>query len=254
MACADAPQLSAYFDAELPAREAATVAAHLEECASCRAHLSSLSAQRARLRGVSESLSASRALATRVRSALGAEEAARAARRGRRREFWLGSLGGALLGACAAALVFVATPLLRTDVLGELATAHLTALSRGALIEMPSSDHHTLKPWFAGRSDVAPVVADFAADGFGLVGGRVQRVGGARVAVLVYRHGAHLLEVFSWPAAGPVPPARTVRGYHLLSWQVGDVRSCFVGDAEWPELQRLAQLLEQRANLEAAPR
>lgn len=254
MACADALRVQAYFDAELPAGEARALEVHLAECAACRAQLQALGTQRERLRAASHAVSASRGLATRIGAALDAEQAARRARQGQRRTFWLGSLGGALAGACAAALLFIGAAQLRADALGEIAADHVAALGGDRLIQMRSSSHHTLKPWFAGRSDVSPVVADFSDAGYPLLGGRVQHLAGARAAVLIYGHGAHLIEVYSWPASGaPLPGARTLHGYHLLTWQSGDVRSCIVGDAGWPELQRLAALLEERARLEAVP-
>ncbi|MBV8783788.1 MAG: zf-HC2 domain-containing protein [Gammaproteobacteria bacterium] len=254
MACAESLRVQAYFDAELPPGEARALEEHLNECAACRAQLQVLGAQRARLRVASEGINASRALSTRVSAALAAAEDAGRSRQRERRTFWFGALGGALAGACAVALVFLGAQRLRPDALTQVAAQHVSALAGDALIQMRSSSHHTLKPWFAGRSDVAPVVADFSDEGYPLLGGRVQRLAGSRAAVLVYAHGAHVLEVFSWPApAGAVPLPRTVHGYHLLAWQSGDVRSCLVGDAAWPELQRLAGLLQERARLEAVP-
>ena len=252
MACADS--LHPYFDGELAAAEARAFEAHLADCPDCQRRLEALNAQRAQLRAVSAGVTASRALGARIGAALDAERGAQRTRQRERRTFWLGALGGTLAGACAAALLLVLGPALRPDALGAIAADHVAALGGGALIQMRSSNHHTLKPWFAGRSDVSPVVADFADEGYPLLGGGVQALGGSRAAVLVYGHGTHLLEVFSWPASGPAPPPRTVRGYHLLAWQSADVRSCLVGDAGWPELQRLAQLLQERARLEAVPR
>jgi hypothetical protein len=63
--------------------------------------------------------------------------------------------------------------------------------------------------------------ADFEAQGYRLVGGRADYLDHQRSAVVVYRHGAHVINVFSWAggepgAAGPMSPAS---GYHLAFWQ-----------------------------------
>ena len=80
----------------------------------------------------------------------------------------------------------------------DLAEAHLRSLMADHLIDVASSDHHTVKPWFAGHADVSPPAEDFKAEGFTLVGGRADYVHGSRAAVVVYRHGAHVINLFAW--------------------------------------------------------
>ena len=120
---------------------------------------------------------------------------------------------------------------------------------------MESSDHHTVKPWFAGRADVSPVVQNFAADGFTLAGGRIDAIPGQRAAVLVYRYQRHVINVFTWREPGPLPYADTTRaGYHLLFWRIADVRYCAVSDAGWAELRRLQQLISEAGTLDGSAR
>ena len=80
----------------------------------------------------------------------------------------------------------------------ELVNAHVRSLMPAHLIDVVSTDKHTVKPWFAGHADVSPVVADFEQQGYRLIGGRVDYLEHQRSAVVVYQHGAHVINVFSW--------------------------------------------------------
>ena len=75
-----------------------------------------------------------------------------------------------------------------------------------------------MKPWFAGHVDVSPAVYDFAAQGYRLVGGRADYFEHQRAAALVYQHGAHVINVFSWAGEGTLPGDTTRNGYHLAFW------------------------------------
>ena len=126
----------------------------------------------------------------------------------RARGFWAGAGSGAGAMAIAAAIAFLifqpADPLIN-----DLAAAHLRSLMGNHMIDVASSDQHTVKPWFAGHADVSPPAVDFAAQGFTLIGGRTDYVDGARTAVVVYRHGAHVINLFAWADRNtPFCPAR----------------------------------------------
>jgi anti-sigma factor RsiW len=102
-----------------------------------------------------------------------------------------------------------------------------------------------VKPWFAGQTDVSPVVADFEPQGYKLVGGRVDYLEHQRAAVVVYRHGAHVINVFSWSATPRSIAGKVTRnGYHLMFWRIGDLQYCAVSDTGWDELASLTQLLQ----------
>ena len=252
MPCVES-RLQAYFDGELDALGAAAFESHLETCAECRANLEGLKTLRAALRADLPNERAPAALVARIVAALDRETAAPAQRRGRPARGWpaqsfgRGLLAGAGGGLLAAALAFflIAPQVLapRGALLDELVNAHVRSLLPAHLVDVESTDRHTVKPWFAGHVDVSPAVYDFTAQGYRLLGGRADYFQSQRAAALVYQHGAHVINVFSW-ASEATPPADTTRnGYHLAFWAEGNLRYCAVSDTGWAELLKLVSLI-----------
>jgi len=253
MPCPEALRVQAYFDAEVDAVAAADIERHVEGCEECRQHLADLERARGALRRDLTDFRASPALRARISQALDAESRAATAQRrpsGRARwrapPFWMGAASGVGVSAIAAALVLLLlTPLLNNPLVDDLMAAHMRSLMPTHLIDVASTDKHTVKPWFAGHADVSPVVADFADAGYRLIGGRTDYLEHQRSAVVVYQHGAHVINVFSWVANNRHLPGSAIRdGYHLLFWQTGDLEYCAVSDTGWDELQGLAQLMK----------
>jgi anti-sigma factor RsiW len=161
------------------------------------------------------------------------------------RPFWVGTFGGATGTALAAAFAFfLLAPRFTNPLLDELASAHVRSLMPAHLIDVGSTDKHTVKPWFAGHTDVSPAVADFEPQGYKLIGGRADYVDHQRSAVVVYQHGAHIINVFSWSGGERALPGDTTRsGYHFAFFKVGDLDYCAVSDTGWTELLGLVRLL-----------
>jgi anti-sigma factor RsiW len=254
--CPESLRTQAYFDAELDAASAAAVERHMEHCAECRALLKDLEQVHAVLRRDAEYARAAPALRANIMRALDQEGGAETAERPsqehsrsprRPRSFWMGVLGGAGGTAVAATLAFLLlVPRLTNPLLDELVSAHVRSLMPAHLIDVVSTDKHTVKPWFAGHTDVSPVVADFEAQGYTLIGGRADYLDHQRSAVVVYRHGAHVINVFSWAGKeGSLPANATRSGYHLAFWREGDLDYCAVSDTGWDELLGLVRLLRE---------
>ena len=163
------------------------------------------------------------------------------------RRFLSGAASGAGATALAAMLVFfLAVP--RPDPLvGDLMNAHLRSLMSDHMIDVVSSDRHTVKPWFAGHTDVSPPAADFDKEGYKLIGGRADYVDGHRAAVVVYRHGLHVINVFAWAASSEKLPGEvTQKGYHIVCWNSADLDYCAVSDTGMDELLDLVRLIKQQ--------
>ena len=236
--------IQADLDGELDAAATAALAAHLHDCPGCSAlqrELSDLSVRlRAELRPTAAPASLRRALEARLLPpALPPPPTGF-----RRRLTPLLSFGAGAAIAASLALMLVQPGGGGLD--GELVASHIRALQPGHLMDVLSSDQHTVKPWFDGRIDYAPPVKDFVAAGFPLIGGRLDYVGGRPVAVLVYRRDKHQIDLYVWPGTAAATPASETRnGYNIVRWSQGGMQFCAVSDLEAGELTAFAGLWRQ---------
>ncbi len=162
---------------------------------------------------------------------------------------WRTASVGFVLGlACALLVMPVVQRLDLNEPLDAVLVAdHVRALQVGPLTEVSSTDRHTVKPWFQGRLDYAPTVFDLAGEGFPLMGGRVEHVRGSVVATLAYARNRHVIDVFAWPSAAQTAPVRSVRkGFNVLHWADGSMQYWAVSDLERAEMERFAQLWQER--------
>ncbi|MGD0866411.1 MAG: anti-sigma factor [Rhizomicrobium sp.] len=248
MSCSEALRVQEYFDGELDAGTAAEVERHLETCAECAALLKDLEMTRAALRESGPYYRASDELRASIADALDDESGERPAPRPARvgKGFLWGALSGggatALAAAFAVLLFLPAAPNLLVD---DLTNAHLRSMMSDHLIDVVSSDRHTVKPWFAGHTDVSPPAVDFAKEGYALIGGRADYIDGHRAAVVVYRHGKHVINVFAWIAGDEHFPTEALRnGYNLVFWKSGNIAYCAVSDTGLEEIATLTHLIQ----------
>jgi anti-sigma factor RsiW len=250
MPCNEDLRLQAYFDGELDASVVLEVERHLQGCTDCAALLADLEATRQMIRRDAPYYRAPTALREIIMAGLDREQGVQTPlpdRFGFSRRFLSGAASGAGVTALAAMLVFfLAVP--RPDPLtGDLMNAHLRSLMSNHLIDVVSSDRHTVKPWFAGHTDVSPPAADFEKEGYKLIGGRADYVDGHRAAVVVYRHGLHIVNVFAWAASTEKLPGEvTQKGYHIVCWNNADLDYCAVSDTGVDELLDLVRLIKQQ--------
>jgi anti-sigma factor RsiW len=159
-----------------------------------------------------------------------------------RASWWISGVSMAL-AACMA--LFIALPQSRDSLQEELVDSHVRSLLASHLIDIESSDRHTVRPWFSGKVDVAPPAVDLAQEGFPLVGGRLDYIDNRVVAALVYRRDAHIINVYVRPAPGATdsgPQEVAHRGYNLCQWRQKGLEFWAVTDASQPELKHFEQV------------
>ena len=250
MPCAEILSTQAFIDGEAVGGDAEAAERHLETCAECHAFVADAAALSDSIYKTAPRYLAPAALRERIVEDLDEEEARSTAilspaRRVQRRGFWLGALSGASATGLAAAVAMLSVlPPTADGLVARLTDAHTHALMSGQEIAVVSSDHHTVKPWFAGKIGIAPPVTDFTEQGYKLTGGRLDRAAGASAAVVVYQHGRHEIDLFVWADRGDALPSSGLHhGYHSIFWKRGDLDFAAVSDTAPAELATFSNLV-----------
>lgn len=245
MNCAEAKDLvHVYIDQELDLLRIVDVDRHLQSCAACRELYDEQRALRSTLRRDAGYHRAPPELRERLRFALRSET--KGVMRPRAR--WPGRWNAGLAVAAAVVLsvsvaLYIALPTPQDRLENEIVASHVRSLMANHLSDVASSDQHTVKPWFNGKLDYSPPVNDLTAQGFPLIGGRLDYLDGRPVAALVYRHRLHMINLFAWPATDAHERKRQVlsrQGYNLLRWTHGGMEFWAVSDLNEAELTKFA--------------
>ena len=249
MICQEAHRLiHPYLDGELDLVRSLEVEAHLKDCQTCAQTYNELRSLHSAVSDTALRFEPPAALRNRVRSAV-REEGETANRTSRVSWRWMiPAVSGAVLVIVALSLIALLSRPSTSDLMAqEIVSSHVRSLMEKHLTDVPSSDRHTVKPWFDGRLDFAPPVKDLTSAGFSLVGGRLDYIGNRPVAALVYQHQQHYINVFVWPSTGAsdVSEKALVRqGYNLISWTIAGMNYWAVADLNLAELQEFVQLLQ----------
>jgi anti-sigma factor (TIGR02949 family) len=231
------PRIDAYVAGELAEGERMQLRDHLADCPDCGPEATALERLRDGIRQSAPVYRAPEALRSQIRFALRAETAASA--RARPAPGWLAYAASILLAVAigSGGTLLITGERQEDAVANELIDSHLRSLLGNHLTDVASSDQHTVKPWFAGRSELSPPAVDLAPEGFPLVGGRLDLIAGKPVPALVYRRREHVINVFVLPASrGDLGVNLTRRGYSLRHWDERDLGFWAVSDAAPTEL------------------
>lgn len=151
--------------------------------------------------------------------------------------------GGFSLAACLALAFLLPHSTGLTDV---VISDHIRALQPGHLMDVVSTDQHTVKPWFDGRLDFAPPVKDLKDEGFPLAGGRLDYLAGRPVAALIYQRRQHVIDLYVWPDGGYLdhdPTAGSQSGYNYVRWSQDGMAFWAVSDLAANELADFTGML-----------
>ena len=225
--------LDAYLDRELDAEASAAVREHVRTCAVCRRQLAQRETLSRLVRG---------APYYSIPDRLRARVLAQSTRSTSVRRVLTWAAAAVLVLSVGAGMTLWRSAANHGDAIAdEVVNSHVRSLMANHLFDVQSTDLHTVKPWFLGKLDFSPPVVDLASNGFPLVGGRLDYVGGRPVAALVYQRQKHAINVFVAPDGGD-PSAQdlvlTVRGFNLRHWiqtgmsfwAVSDLNSAELGE------------------------
>ena len=244
----------AYADRELDLVRTTEIEHHLRDCRACSQAYENIRALSSALKSSDLYFKAPAQLKRRIRTSLTAEhtDGPTFQRSDASTLSWWQWLKWAIPVAGTALIAF----LLATVSIGpstderlaqEVTASHVRSLMATHLTDVASSDQHTVKPWFDGKIDFAPPVKDLAAQGFPLVGGRLDYLQNRPVAALVYQRHKHFVNLFIWPATRSSNTAEkpAVRqGYNLIHWNGSGMTFWAVSDLNAAELREFAELIK----------
>jgi anti-sigma factor RsiW len=237
-----------YLDRELDLVRNLEIEAHLHECHTCAQAYNELRSLHSALSDTALRFEPPAALRNRIRAGVRDESEIKNRPLRLSWRWMIPAVSFAVLIIVAWSLFALLSRSSTSDLLAqEIVSSHVRSLMEKHLTDVPSSDQHTVKPWFDGRLDFSPPVRDVAPAGFSLIGGRLDYIGNRPVAALVYQHRQHYINVFVWPSTGAseVSGKALVRqGYNLISWTNGGMNYWAISDLNLAELQQFVQLLQ----------
>lgn len=251
MTCTETQMLiPGYVDGELDLVHSLAIEQHMQTCADCTRLYQQQQALRAALSTRELYYAPPAGLEKRIQRAVRqAPDRARPVRAGWPwRTFSLAVAFGLVLLVSAGLVASRLAPGPADPLPQEVLTGHVRSLMAGHLTDVTSTDQHTVKPWFDGKIPFAPPVTDLAAQGFPLLGGRLDYLDNQPVAALVYGRAKHIINLFLWPAAGAGSSAlqvETRQGYNLIHWTGGGMQAWAVSDLNTTELEQFARLIQQ---------
>lgn len=253
MNCKDAQNLiNGYVDGELDLVRNLEIERHIQDCALCAQDYDNYQVLRNEIKTGSFYFTVPVDLQRRIRSAV--RKAAKAEAGPRLLPKWWFNIAAPM--AAAAVMILALVPFLRgpsvDDLLaGEIVSSHVRSLMARHLADVPSSDQHTVKPWFAGKVNFSPPVEDLAKQGFPLIGGRLDYLDNRPIAALIYQRQKHFINLFIWPSGSDSDvETKTVsrQGYNLLHWTRSGMTYWAASDLNNAELQEFVRLLQNQAS------
>src|ERR1700693_288582 len=239
------PKLDTYLDGELPSAAMRAFDVHVHDCPSCSADaLTRVQTKRA-IQAAGRRFTPSAEFRRKIQQ--------RVAPKPRR------SLSPGWMFAAAAALVlivgavtsnYVGTRSGSGQVFSEIADLHVATLASSSLVDVISTDRHTVKPWFQGKIPFAFDLPELQNSEFSLLGGRMTYLDQTPGAHLIYDVRKHHISVFVFQERSL--PARLDKNslspkklpFNMETWSQGGLRYFVIGDASTADINNLAKLFK----------
>jgi anti-sigma factor RsiW len=229
MSCQETRELlHGYLDGELDLAAALEFERHLRGCSACERAYANQEILRSAIRSQAPYFKAPASLKRKVRPMRWMAPLALAA-----------ALALMLAGTWAVLRARSGNELIAQDIV----SGHVRSLMANHLTDVPSSDRHTVKPWFLGKIDFSPDVKDLAAQGFPLIGGRLDYVAQKPVAALVYQRGKHTINVFVWKSDSRPEGHESRQGYNITHWNNAGLSYWAVSDVNSADLEQFSKLM-----------
>ncbi len=245
MECNQAQQLmSAYLDQELDASMALQAGEHITSCMACADALAQLEELKMHVKTNASHHPAPPGLRARILADMKQKKPSTL------RKLPWSWINLALTGLSTAAfattlMLYLNQPSPARIFEDEVLASHFRSLDPGHLVDVVSSDQHTVKPWYAGKLDFSPTVVDLATQGYPLLGGRLDYLAGRPVAALAYQRHKHIVNLYLYPDTGNKTGdlrLDTTRGYQLAQWTSAGMHHVAVSDMNSAELKQFVSL------------
>jgi anti-sigma factor RsiW len=240
--------LGPYRDGELDLTTCLKLEEHMAGCPSCQQKLAEEKETIDLIQAETPRYQASSFLKTRIQAALREEKSASSTGHS-----WNPfALVWAYSGVAIAALLILGIVVLwpqRTSPLAQEAVAnHVRSLQVNHLMDVASTDQHTVKPWFAGKLDYSPQVVDLGPSGYPLIGGRLDVLEHRNVAAIIYQRRKHYINLFIWPSGTETLHGRLYEqnGYHVLGWTKSGMNYLAVSELGEKELREFVEMIQDQ--------
>lgn len=254
MICHDARLLlHAYLDDELDAAQSIAITRHMQGCSACAASYAEFTELRKAMAQPALYRRAPDALREQWLPAAAAASTSPISARPRRAPIALAMAAGFIAALLLAApLWFYSSqhqPIDTSADISDVVSSHIRSMQQQHLMDVVSTDQHTVKPWFDGKLDFAPRVKDLTSEGFPLVGGRLDALEGHSVAALVFKRRLHVINLYQWPASSgtAAEEASQWHGYNVIRWTGDRMHYVAVSDVNESELRQFVLAFQDDA-------